>query len=372
MSKEPRDFVQTLSKNRRGLIAAPKRPDRAMLVMFAIRAFSQAGITIVTASRSEAKWWVQYLRQRVRERVDYHTGAYIISDARVRVATFHSVDPSRSDFLFFVNAGDALTAAGIELSMLLRNQHVYGFVDPAEERSPRDRIGLEGVFGPIRYQMPELKGTPAQVRVMFVNMPLLPDRSRDRGLERKRSAVWHNDARNKVVTDVADALARGDHEMLWRQGIFLGEADANGSAAARKRSVALLVESPEHGRECLRRLPGWILKTWNGNRENGTPLEQNPRAPTRPRPIGLILTMASAQFDPDALCEIEVLVRADAGSGGLNLRGFPPRAVTGRPDEILVVDFDDDGDARAQTSTAHRVRDYRARGWDVAARCLHR
>jgi hypothetical protein len=82
-------------------------------------------------------------------------------------------------------------------------------------------------------------------------------------------------------------------------------------------------------------------------------------------PVRSVITVVNARGL--ARLRIDVLVRADGGSGALDLPGFPPgaRARQGRP--VLLVDFGDDGDAIAATATRRRLEDYQARGWDVSA-----
>ncbi|MFZ8360722.1 hypothetical protein ACO1LX_20355, partial [Staphylococcus aureus] len=73
------------------------------------------------------------------------------------------------------------------------------------------------------------------------------------GLERKRRAIWHNDARNDLVTGVVQALLTRNRERLAEYGIDVGEEDFPEGKNGLK--VTVLVESTEHGKELLARLP---------------------------------------------------------------------------------------------------------------------
>jgi hypothetical protein len=57
---------------------------------------------------------------------------------------------------------------------------------------------------------PANHGTATAVHVLLCDGPLVPPIGRlDDALERKRLAVWHNDARNDLIATIATAVVEG-------------------------------------------------------------------------------------------------------------------------------------------------------------------
>ncbi len=183
-------------------------------------------------------------------------------------------------------------------------------------------------------------------------------------LERKRQSVWHNGRRNRVIAQIAEALASGHPDALYCHGLGLDGVDH--LAGLENPRVAVLVESPEHGSKLNQLLPGWTLLSGRAGRgDDEKAAGAGPGDALDDRPDRTILTMVHAdRLDP---LEVDVLIRADGNDGPLALRGFPPcrRAARGR--EVLLVDLGDDNDDLAKEATRRRLEDYSRRGWAVEA-----
>src|SRR5262249_37347187 len=141
-------------------------------------------------------------------------------------------------------------------------------------------------------------------------------------LERKRRHVWRAGRRNDFIAALTDALVGRDRATLWGHGLFLGaEDDAYFTGPA--PSVTVLVESPEHGRELLKRLPGGEL--WDAVPRKGQ-AAQRAADPFKIGPLPqVILTLVEATrlTDNDGRHSLgtEVLVRADGTEWPLDLKG---------------------------------------------------
>lgn len=170
-------------------------------------------------------------------------------------------------------------------------------------------------------------------------------------LERKRQAYWHNDPRNDFITQISSAIATGDAEKLWQLGLFL---DEDGTKMAHFPAVAVLVESTEHGRELLRRLPGWRLL-------NRTPGSKQVLA-AGARLDKVIFTLARAGTLPTI--DTDVVIRADGGPWPLNLPQSTGRS-TAQGAAPVIVDVADDADKFAKAATRRRHESYVARGWAI-------
>jgi hypothetical protein len=349
-NSEASDFVRTLAGHGRGQVvaAAGDRPDRIALL---IRAFPEAFVTVAVASR-RAAWRIgEQVGRRVSEPVEVFTRGLCGSDRRVRVATFNSLDEKQADLVVFADAAEVLHARASDLFARMVNQRAYGFT-PAEPSGSRAGLWIESRLGPAIYRVPGLAARPAEVAV--ADSPWIAVPAGAEGLEWKR-ALWRDERRNGVIAGVAGALAGGDREALWRHGLLLQEGSDRGDERAGPGRVAVLVESPEHGGELARLLPGWDLRS-------GRPGESSGEAAAPDRSI---LTLVHAHHR-DRL-DVDVLVRADGGAGALDLPGFPAarREAPGR--RVVVVDLGDDFDGAAEAATRCRLRAYEELGWRVAA-----
>jgi hypothetical protein len=345
------DLVRGMAAHRRGLIEAGRLEDRVALVAAAARAFPEARIAVTSASRSAAVAFVDRLRARLDEPVAlYHKHGHVLSPVRIQVCTWASLDEPGSDIIVYADARDAMTMMYRDSLFPIDNRHVYGFVRPDRRLHPRDRLGLEALFGPVICR----ERTTAAVGVIFALVPEFAIPGSVVGLERKRRAVWRNERRNAVVAGVAAALATGDAQALGRYGLacdelILDEADGGGLR------VAIVVESPEHGRELARRLPDWSLVDATRPPTSGL-LANCDNDEDLPRKS--ILTMLGARR-LDQL-EVDVLVRGEGSPWPLELAWFPPRAGHAGAARVLLVDFDDGDDAARR-----RLVDYEGRGWTV-------
>jgi hypothetical protein len=166
----------------------------------------------------------------------------------------------------------------------------------------------------------------------------------------KRSAYWHNAARNDRLAAVARAMADRDRTRLQEMGLRLDPGDGLLPTHGQPCRIIVLVEAFEQGLDLLRRLPAWeLLGGEDGrlSRRNGKGL------------VGSIVTLTyAAHHDPDA--DVLILTSPDGLAG---LEGFPPR--DGRRQRLLLVDVTDDFDKRAQQATRRRISGYRARGWTI-------
>jgi hypothetical protein len=261
------------------------------------------------------------------------------------------------DLVLFADALQALGPAHDQAFARLGHQRVYAFVAPGLRLSAGGWLRLLERFGPFRHPVPDPRGVEADVSVYWLEPPWAPPVGDVGALERKRLAYWKSDPRNDRVAAVARALRAGDDKALQGLGLLLPEDDHTGYLGPAGRAVTVLVESTEHGRELLRRLPGWRMR-------DAVPVPPECRRPVVD-PLGwwvldrTILTLAAAA--PLSPVNTDVLVRAGP-EGSLDLRGFPPRSLL-RHGKVVLVDFADDADGAARAAVRRRLRDYAGRGW---------
>jgi hypothetical protein len=331
-------FISTIRAQHRGLIAAPRLEDRVALVAAAAVALPHACISIGVASRSLAASFHARLSRRLREPVAlHHKHGVVFSEERLRVATAGSLDPWWSDLVFFVEASDAITRLFLPtMSELQDGQAAFGFIDKSKRLGARERLRLEGFLGPIIHRVGP---GPATVSVLVVKLEPVPFLDIRDDLERKRRAIWGNQARNAMIA---------------RAAIMVAECHA-GPSIRPGTNVTVLVESPEHGRTLAGLLEGWPL------------LERRPERPGKTHydseiPARSIVTYARAR--QLGKLDADVLVRADGGGWPLPSIGFPRRA-DALCAQVALVDFEDSDDATLARDARNRLADYHGRGWKV-------
>ncbi len=97
---------------------------------------------------------------------------------------------------------------------------------------------------------------PAQLFVCDAPLPAVGHC--DGPLDRKRKTVWHNEPRNNLVAALATGFADRQIELLWGCGLLLDQ-ETLAWPAPWPTWTAVLVESPEHGRQLQALLPAWRL-----------------------------------------------------------------------------------------------------------------
>ena len=337
------DLAGRITSELRGLVEAAGRGAIDIAAGLA-GLFPTARVLVPARNRGQA--WTAY--RRLRWRLGGQVGHWRQVDAhthRVMVTTLPALAHATPEDFEIVVALDAWAATrrpARDGLVRLGVGRVYGCVPSGAALSRRESLTLEAAFGPM------LTAGLIGVSVVMAVPPWPPPVTVTGTLARKR-AVWNDAARNRFIANAAVAVAARDEVVLCRLALI---AALDKLAAAVAPRVAILVESPEHGRLLRKLMPGWLLVT------AGTP--------DMPIPASAIVTLSAAAgmktFGP------HVLVRADGGAGPLGVSGFPSKATTGST--AVVIDLADDFDAEARRNTAARVEWYGGRGWTVSGpRC---
>lgn len=179
-------------------------------------------------------------------------------------------------------------------------------------------------------------------------------------LGRKRRYCWHNEQRNDLIAVLANAFWNGDREQLWKHGLLLTK-DQDVFLTADTRSVAILVESTEHGRELCRRLPGW--KLWDAVPRPAQP-DRHPTDAPSIWDLGVLNKVVFTLMQASLMENVytDVLIVASGQGWPEALPGFPPRSWRGGH-QVLLVDLADDFDGDARQATLRRQSLYASRGW---------
>jgi hypothetical protein len=280
---------------------------------------------------------------------------------RILVASPTLVDVCNAadwEVIVYADALQAAVPSHVRALARLRHRRVFGCLRPGRRYGRHTELTLLDGFGPVLYRFGERARPAAPVRVLTFHPPCSrPCPKEACPLDRKRSANWHNDARNQALSEVARAFREGQQETLWGHGLLLGGGPGL-PGDNRPPSVTVLVECAEHGRRLLARLPGWRLEA--ALPDGACPGGRGAGGWKRPLDGAVLTQTAAARL---RAVVTDVLVRAEGGPWPLALPGLR------RPGggEVLLIDALDDGDAPAAAATRARLRDYAARVWAVEA-----
>jgi hypothetical protein len=395
-----RELLEAVLRHPVGIVEVGKPSDKEHAVGLVCRLWPAARVLIAVPARRQMRTLYNQLQPHLGDQLQTPDGWRFGTKHRVLIGTHHVYDNCiRDDWdvVLFPEPLAAVARGHRAGQREFRERRCYGFMPRGVALDKRMALTIGWCIGPVIYRAPDPLGHAAGVRVCWVTPPWWPavrcadalerkratiwhNGGRADALERKRATIWHNGGRNDFVAAVARAAGAANAIELDRLGVNGAAVKALQVEQQTPLRITILVESTEHGRELLRRLPGWEL--WSM-----APADRNARKQramndifTRSIDWSLdkrIVTFSLASKLASLAAELpwatvpqdldtDVLIRADGGSGTLNLPGFPPRSPeTGR--QVLLIDIADDFDADAVDACRQRYREYARRGWTIAA-----
>ena len=350
-------LLDALEAYRGGQLHIRSEAQRVRAIELICRLYPQARVLIIVATVDEARRMYRKLRPGLRYDVCVGTGSTEYRSSNRLVSTIASgqiYDAGHWDIIVYAHAEQLAGNKAFEAALETAGPRIYGMIKSAHPLPLRTQLAVEGVCGPVIHEVPDPRGREADVRVVTLQAPWMPAPGKLTALERKRRMYWHNDKRNAAIADVAEAFADGDQESLWHHGLLLHDdadpvtEDNNGPR------VAIVVESPEHGRALLECLPGWRLLDGAVQDDDQDAVDDMDH---------VIVTLVRAARLRQIDCD--VLIWAVGGRSGINLRGFPPRSKDDHRHEVLLVDVADDFDDMAIEEAGSRRRYYQDHGWQL-------
>jgi hypothetical protein len=358
-----RDFLAAAAREPRGVVEARGAADVARLVALLCRLFPNARVMIaLNVSLKKLRRLRRRLQRAEAGRVDvlgYYRwppegGRLLCSLANLGDS---AKAPDRAfDVVVLPEALQALAPEHTAALLRLHQHRVYGIIPVGAALSSPARLKLQALVGPVIHRSPDPRGDPAEVLVHWCVPPYSEPPAGDvTALERKRFAFWNNATRNDFIAAAARAFSETDEKALWGCGLLLAEG---GIRLISRPGVTVLVESAEHARALLRRLPGWEVLDAVPTPPGARPAF--PKDPFRLRPLDRVIVTALAAARLEVV-DTDLVLRAGP-EPPLELPGFPPRSMGPRR-LVLLVDVADDGDGMARAAVGRRLRDYAARGW---------
>ena len=355
-------FLQliTSSKGSRGTLLCPTISERVDLIVLLARFYPRARIGIVCRSTQTAWEWRDQLDTRLRDSVKVLTRGCQPGSERIQVCTRGSFAVDRLDIVIFDDATFALVGNLPDHLDLATGQNIYGFTNGRERLTIDQSMHLEGFLGPEIYNSLPLSQQKPLHHVVILKTPDLLKSVTGSILEVKRQSIWHNDARNDLVAKTATALVTNDRKSLAALGLSQGITTIMTSMD--RPEVAIQVESIQHAKELLQRLPDWRLLS-----KSAEPIEQfhKPSESGRKTKIansGSIIT--GMMMEEIHQLAVDCIIRADGGLGDWTARCL--NTASDRPGlgRKLLIDFDDTGLGGGDT-TQRRIEFYRARNWKI-------
>ena len=305
-----------------------------------------ARIVIATGTMRQASRIAWRLGWYLHQYVPVVSTKHPMSSGRIHVSTYRhaaEVSPWDLEFLLLADPQELTGKSAIEgiARLALVPRRIYAFVQRLRFLEPAVAIAVKALAGEVIY------GTgpqPIEVDVRLCSSASFPTPLPGCGLDRKR-AIWHSDARNRLIAGIARTAAARDIRAIWEYGLYHDQTESAWAATPGVRTVAVLVESTEHARVLSDHLPGWEIGTL-ANSDDEPRLADN-----------TITTWSyAAQFGIHA----SIVVRADGGSSPLPVVIFRHGG-----SRRTLIDINDELDVTGRRDMFSRLADYRGRGWNL-------
>jgi hypothetical protein len=354
------EFVQ---QHERGLIRLPAggavRPAR--LVAQVALAYPELRVAVAVTRNADAR---AVARALASYGVKAARGGRVLAGTYLDLLEQKKALP-RLDIFFALNPTElfhTLLNAGMEVVKRLDRARVYGLVADDLRVAPRLRDLLTALFGAEAIYVPKHGHRPLPVDVVMV--PVYgggrPPNHKDDHVV-KRLGVHEHELRNRRVAKLAEALAGRDFGLL--KGRFPAVA-ALGKGRVRGR-VGVLVDTVDHGLTLAAKL-GWPLVA--GAAVNGQGLSAAHKAllkagRDKQRRAGKPVVVTAAGLAHAG--RLEVLIRADAGTGLPPIPAARLRVRSGQDRRLLLVDFLDRHHPVLRRWSRQRQQAYRDAGWAI-------
>jgi len=327
----------------------------AEIVAALTQAFSRDTVLVVAKDNQAASRIVQEIRQWTGRRVSKGADHTQHAAPVVRVDSLAGLCRSAHDWpvLIFADAESARSDTGMEQAASMPESVIYA-VTPVEQRlDDEDRLRLRLACGPVIYRLDDGPFIDTEVTVVAVRARRSRKGLVRDPLEQKRRHLWHHPKRNQQVARIAKAFRDADLETLRDERIPVEHLEPQLRAIGEQPRVAIIVESPEHGRELHRLLPGWRLA-------KGTALavKDLPTFPLEAEQMIITRTRARA-----AGLAADVVIRAD-GTDEAWRDDYGPHLYFNRT-AMLIIDLQDTYEPSLRNVVKDRLRDYHERGWNV-------
>jgi hypothetical protein len=351
------EFLRRAYRRRYSLGVILKLSDRVSTIAALCEQFPRETVLVVSKNSSEARSVARRLSQRTRRKVTWGGLAprwaypWLHVDS---VSTFFGRSFRDWRFVVFLDAETLVTKTCFEQHLYMSGSTFMGFLlrEP-RELNQWDRAFIEGALGPVIYcAQDEYDWT--KVAVACLPAPAYPATRATDPLGHKRGQIWHNDHRNRLLARTARAFNNLDVQGLARLGLDQAGRWLAALFTARAPTVAIVVESLEHGRELAQLLPDWRLEPALDNHAKAKIVIDFQRD-------NVITTLTRVQT---GILVADVVIYA-AGYGRQWLRNLGPYGPVFNQLQMLIVDIADDCDAACTCDRVAREAIFLRHGWQL-------
>ena len=355
LDAEGRSLVDSLAAAPQGQVEVRDAAAAIRACVAICAAFREARVAVAVATRRDART----LRHKLADALGEPVGLAMTGPCRIKldrcvVGSYPNIprrDAGYWDILLLPRGVELGGDAVVWMVPEMHARRIYALVEPRHRADRRVALRLEQIAGAVVHAA---EASPAPPGVVMIPMPVPPASHGDSPLDTKRKLYWHHDARNRRVVEVAMAIAAGDRRAASRLGVPAAAVKMSGD---HRRRVAILVESTEHGRVLLARIPGATMHATSSGTHPENPADTN-------APKSVIPDIVTAAYADRHGVDADVVVRS---TGGVDpLRVHAPSA-SGARRVAVVVDCDDRHHPRAVADTRRRVADYRRRDMRILA-----
>ncbi len=362
------DLLKAVQLHDRLIVRYGSKVNRAWLVAQIALAYPTASILVAVSRRQEARWFGQHLRRwlpDVTVVTSDHPEPQVTGRVVVAMHICLGAGPLRTAYRDIYIAPDALESLSVKgkqgLDEAFRARCI-GLLPDKKILAPHDADELRCYYGFEEVAIPAHGQHLLPIDVVFERMCGGPQIAADDRPDRfRRAVVWQNVFRNRRIICLAKAIVTADCQTLqWRFPV---------TAAARAwrlpQRVAIMVTGVEHALDLLPRLPGSMLLAGKDINVAGlAPADRKflaARASQGNRPNLQIVTAAA--LEQVNLSQIDVVIRADAGSGDLLFENRQLLVQNIDNHRLLLIDFDDRTDPQLRRWSRWRRQAYATQGW---------
>ena len=331
------DCARSLSVNPVGRILIDGDKQRIDVLLLICQLFADTNVVVVVPNLKEVERLTKIVSERHPGRTTTYSANVTGATRCVLVcceATYVGLDPGYFHVVIFTDLLKSLSKKLLLDTISLGDHYIYAIEDSRKALDHDQNWKAEYLAGHQVYSCVQHRRCPAHA--WLVGAQQSDGSSAGDTLEQKKTWIWENAGRNRLITELAGLLTHGQ----CPDCVALPE-----ELQGRPLRVAILVESPAHGRVLQDLLPDWCLLS----RDDSVAGDQSAAVPDR-----TIVTRLWA--NSQASIDVGVLIRAEGDASPLNLRSFPPKASANGNAPVLLVDFYDLADSNSLPSRRQHFR----------------
>jgi hypothetical protein len=225
-----RQLCEAIVREPRGQILLSGREEVAQAIAQVLRLFPRRSICVVVKDKSRIRLLHRQLTDLTARKVAIDPRRVWDTKPRTllclpRLAS--SCRPEDFDIMLYADV-ESVTAKPTATCDMQRDAgtRLYAVLPPGRRLDLYQQLALEAATGPVIFDRARAAGSLPKVHVWYAGPASYPAQEFTRDpLQRKRTNLWHNQARNRLIAQLAGGIADRDTATLRELGLHeLGEA----------------------------------------------------------------------------------------------------------------------------------------------------